>query len=226
MKVTILVADDDQHVRELVRFFLAKEGYHVVEAADGQIASELLDREQIHLAVVDVMMPGKTGWELCREIRETYDIPVILLTAKGEVKDKEKGFLAGTDDYVTKPFEPRELLFRIKALLRRYQMVNQQVIVINETVIDRTSHVVKVKDEVIHLPLKEFELLVQLASFPDRIFTREQLLQLIWGADYEGESRTIDVHIKRLREKFSDQTSDFVISTVRGLGYKLEVMNT
>lgn len=226
VKVTILVADDDQHVRELVRFFLAKEGYHVVEAADGQIASELLDREQIHLAVVDVMMPGKTGWELCREIRETYDIPVILLTAKGEVKDKEKGFLAGTDDYVTKPFEPRELLFRIKALLRRYQMVNQQVIVINETVIDRTSHVVKVKDEVIHLPLKEFELLVQLASFPDRIFTREQLLQLIWGADYEGESRTIDVHIKRLREKFSDQTSDFVISTVRGLGYKLEVMNT
>ncbi|NRS50926.1 response regulator transcription factor [Brevibacillus sp. HB2.2] len=223
MKLTILIADDDPHVRELLRFYLAKEGYNVLACVDGKEASQLLEQESVQLAIVDVMMPGKNGWELCREIREFYDLPVILLTAKGEVRDKEKGFLAGTDDYLTKPFEPTELLYRIKALLRRYQMVSKQIIVLNDTVIDRISHVVKVKDELIHLPLKEFELLAQLASFPDRIFTRDQLLELVWGGDTESDSRTIDVHIKRLREKFTEKTNDFVISTVRGLGYKLEV---
>lgn len=223
MKITILVADDDAHIRELLRFYLMREGYQIAAAADGEAASRLLEKEQIHLAVVDVMMPGKLGWELCREIREHYDIPVILLTAKGEVRDKEKGFMAGTDDYLTKPFEPQELIFRIKALLRRYNMVSKKVIVLNRTVIDRISHVVGVGEEMIHLPLKEFELLSQLASFPDRIFTRSQLIELIWGEDYDGGSRTIDVHIKRLREKFADKTDDFMISTIRGLGYKLEV---
>ncbi|MBW5471315.1 response regulator [Brevibacillus formosus] len=226
MKLTILIADDDPHVRELLRFYLAKEGYNVLACVDGNEASQLLEQESVQLAIVDVMMPGKNGWELCREIREFYDLPVIMLTAKGEVRDKEKGFLAGTDDYLTKPFEPTELLYRIKALLRRYQMVSKQIIVINDTVIDRISHVVKVKDELIHLPLKEFELLAQLASFPDRIFTRDQLLELVWGSDTESDSRTIDVHIKRLREKFTEKTNDFVISTVRGLGYKLEVRGT
>lgn len=223
MKVTILVADDDPHIRELLRFYLEKEGYQVLAAADGEEASRRFEQQQIHLAVVDIMMPGKNGWELCKEIRNAYDIPVILLTAKGEVRDKEKGFLAGTDDYLTKPFEPTELLYRIKALLRRYQMVSKQVIIMNQTIIDRISHVVKIGEEIIHLPRKEFELLAQLASFPDRTFTRDQLLELIWGEDNESESRTIDVHIKRLREKFADRTDDFVISTVRGLGYKLEV---
>ena len=223
MKMTILVADDDAHIRELLRFYLEKEGYRVLAAADGSQASILLEQEKVQLAIVDVMMPGKNGWELCKEIREYYDIPVIMLTAKGEVRDKEKGFLAGTDDYLTKPFEPTELLYRIRALLRRYQMVSKQVIVMHDTVIDRMSHVVKIKDEVMHLPLKEFELLAQLASFPDRTFTRDQLLDLVWGGDNESDSRTIDVHIKRLREKFTDKTDDFVISTVRGLGYKLEV---
>ncbi|HBZ83016.1 MULTISPECIES: response regulator transcription factor [Brevibacillus] len=223
MKMTILVADDDAHIRELLRFYLEKEGYRVLAAADGSQASVLLEQEKVQLAIVDVMMPGKNGWELCKEIREYYDIPVIMLTAKGEVRDKEKGFLAGTDDYLTKPFEPTELLYRIRALLRRYQMVSKQVIVMHDTVIDRMSHVVKIKDEVMHLPLKEFELLAQLASFPDRTFTRDQLLDLVWGGDNESDSRTIDVHIKRLREKFTDKTDDFVISTVRGLGYKLEV---
>lgn len=226
MKVTILVADDDPHIRELLRFYLEKEGYQVLAAADGEEASRRFEQQQIHLAVVDIMMPGKNGWELCKEIRNAYDIPVILLTAKGEVRDKEKGFLAGTDDYLTKPFEPTELLYRIKALLRRYQMVSKQVIIMNQTIIDRISHVVKIGEEIIHLPRKEFELLAQLASFPDRTFTRDQLLELIWGEDNESESRTIDVHIKRLREKFADRTDDFVISTVRGLGYKLEVKHT
>lgn len=197
----------------------------MLAAADGSQASALLEQEKVQLAIVDVMMPGKNGWELCKEIRDYYDLPVIMLTAKGEVRDKEKGFLAGTDDYLTKPFEPTELLYRIKALLRRYQMVSKQVIVMHDTVIDRVSHVVKIKDEAVHLPLKEFELLAQLASFPDRTFTRDQLLDLVWGGDNESDSRTIDVHIKRLREKFTDKTDDFVISTVRGLGYKLEVRN-
>jgi len=223
MKVTVLIADDDPHIRELLRFYLAKEGYHIVAASDGDTAALLLEEDVIHLAIVDIMMPGKSGLELCRQIREFYDIPVIMLTAKGEVRDKEKGFLAGTDDYLTKPFEPTELLYRIKALLRRYQIVNKQVITMNKTVIDRLGHVVKIGDEVVYLPLKEFELLVQLASFPDRTFTRDELLELVWGGDSESESRTIDVHIKRLREKFTDKTDDFVISTVRGLGYKLEV---
>ncbi|WHX31065.1 response regulator transcription factor [Brevibacillus agri] len=225
MKITILVADDDAHIRELLRFYLEKEGYRVLAAADGSQASALLEQEKVQLAIVDVMMPGKNGWELCKEIRDYYDLPVIMLTAKGEVRDKEKGFLAGTDDYLTKPFEPTELLYRIKALLRRYQMVSKQVIVMHDTVIDRVSHVVKIKDEAVHLPPKEFELLAQLASFPDRTFTRDQLLDLVWGGDNESDSRTIDVHIKRLREKFTDKTDDFVISTVRGLGYKLEVRN-
>ncbi|HEY4554731.1 MAG TPA: response regulator transcription factor [Bacillaceae bacterium] len=223
MQTRILVVDDDPHIRELLRFYLHKERYIVAEAADGNEASALLEKEQVHLAVVDVMMPGKNGWELCEEIRQYYDIPVILLTAKGEMEDKAKGFLSGTDDYVVKPFEPEELLFRIRALLRRYQMVSDNIIKMENTIIDRNKYEVKAGDKRLVLPLKEFELLAQLASQPERMYTREQLLELVWGNDYEGDSRTIDVHIKRLRERFRDLTDDFRIVTIRGLGYKLEV---
>ncbi|MBP1991123.1 response regulator transcription factor [Paenibacillus eucommiae] len=223
MRIHILVADDDPHIRELLRFILKKDGYVVMEAENGEEASRVMENEQVHLAVVDVMMPAKNGWELCEEIRKFYDIPVIMLTAKGQIEDKEQGYLSGTDDYMVKPFEPKELLFRIKALLRRYQMVSSELIQINSTTIDRRSYEVKIDGETLIIPLKEFELLAQLASQPGRIFTREQLLQLIWGNDYEGDSRTIDVHIKRLRERFYDITDDFVITTVRGIGYKFEV---
>ncbi|NOU97024.1 response regulator [Paenibacillus sp. LMG 31456] len=223
MRIRILVADDDPHIRELLRHIFKKEGYIVLEAEDGEQASLILENEQVHLAVVDVMMPMRNGWEVCEEIRKHFDIPVIMLTAKGELEDKEKGFLSGTDDYMVKPFEPKELMFRIKALLRRYQMVSSELIKLNNTTIDRKSYDVKIGNDAIVLPLKEFELLAQLASNPGRIFTREQLLQLIWGTDYEGDSRTIDVHIKRLRERFYEKTDDFVITTVRGLGYKFEV---
>ncbi|TXK81004.1 response regulator transcription factor [Paenibacillus sp. N3.4] len=223
MLTHILVVDDDAHIRELLRFLFSKEGYMVFEADNGEAASHVLETQQIHLAVVDVMMPLRGGLELCTEIREHYDIPVILLTAKGQIEDKEKGFLSGTDDYMVKPFEPTELLFRTKALLRRYQLVSSEMIRLNQTVINRKSYEVNIGDDTLLLPLKEFQLLAQLASHPGRIFTREQLLQLLWGNDYEGGSRTIDVHIKRLRERFVDQTDDFVITTVRGLGYKLEV---
>ncbi|MBS4196990.1 response regulator transcription factor [Lederbergia citri] len=223
MHTPILIVDDDPHIRELLRLYLQNERFAVVEAADGTEASKLLETEQINLAIVDVMMPGKNGWELCEEIRKYYDIPVILLTARGEMEDKAKGFLSGTDDYVLKPFEPEELLFRIRALLRRYQMVSDNIITMNETVIDRNNFEVKIGGRSIILPLKEFQLLAQLASQPDRMYTRDQLIQLIWGMDFEGDCRTVDVHIKRLRERFRDVTDDFQIITIRGLGYKLEV---
>ncbi|MED4693168.1 response regulator transcription factor [Peribacillus frigoritolerans] len=221
--IHILIADDDRHIRELLKFHLKKEGYMVSEAKDGNEASLLLEKERIHLAVVDIMMPYKNGLDLCKEIRDQYDLPVILLTAKDQLIDKEKGYFAGTDDYLVKPFEPRELLFRIKALLRRYRMVNSESISLNQTVIDRKSYEVRIKGNTLLLPLKEFELLAQLGSFPDQVFTREQLIELVWGADFAGDDRTVDVHIKRLRERFAGRTDDFVITTVRGLGYKLEV---
>lgn len=222
MKVQILIADDDPHIRELLGLYLRKEGYAIHEAEDGSAAARLLEQTPVHLAIVDVMMPLKNGWELCEEIRRYYDIPVILLTAKGEQRDKAKGFLSGTDDYIVKPFEPEELLFRVKALLRRYQMVSSDLITLRDTIIDRRSYEIKVNGEPLQLPLKEFELLAQLAAHPGQLFTREQLLRLVWGEDYNGDSRTIDVHIKRLRERFAGISKDLVITTVRGIGYKLE----
>ncbi|MFF3024918.1 response regulator transcription factor [Gottfriedia sp. NPDC057948] len=221
--IRILIVDDDSHIRELLKMYLQTEGYTTFEAANGDEASALLEQQQINLAIIDIMMPGKDGYQLCEEIREYYDFPVILLTAKSELSDKEKGFAVGTDDYLTKPFEPKEILFRIKALLRRYNMISAQKIKLNETVIDRKSYEVYCNGKLLMLPMKEFELLSQLASYPDRIFTRDELIQLIWGADFEGDDRTINVHIKRLRERFSSLTNDFSIKTVRGVGYKLEV---
>ncbi|MBA9083675.1 DNA-binding response OmpR family regulator [Fontibacillus solani] len=222
--IHILIADDDEHIRKLLSHYLQAEGYHVIEAADGIEASACLSDRQINLAVVDVMMPGKDGFQLCEEIRQFYDFPVILLTAKDQLADKEKGYLVGTDDYVTKPFEPKELLFRIKALLRRFQMVNAQTITLGNTVINRKSFEISCRGQQIMLPLKEFELLFQLASYPNRIFTREELIEHIWGYDFDGDERTVDVHIKRLRARFSDNSNnDFIITTVRGVGYKLEV---
>ena len=221
--IKILIVDDDAHIRELLRHYLQAEGYATYEASNGEEASLLLSEQQVNLAIVDIMMPNKDGYELCEEIRNDYDFPVILLTAKNQLIDKEKGYRVGTDDYVTKPFEPKELLFRIKALLRRFTMINETQISLNETIIDRRSYEVSCKGKLLMLPMKEFELLSQLASYPDRIFTREELIHLIWGADFDGDDRTINVHIKRLRERFSNLTDDFTIKTVRGVGYKLEV---
>ncbi|BFH67157.1 DNA-binding response regulator [Paenibacillus dendritiformis] len=223
MRIRVLIADDDPHIRALLRLILEREQYEVIEAADGAHASLLLEKETIHIAVVDVMMPGVDGWTLCAEIRRLYDIPVILLTARGELEDKAAGYEAGTDDYLVKPFEPKELLFRMRALLRRYQLVSAATIRFHGTIIDRASYIVTAGGQEWALPRKEFELLAQLAAHPGRLFTRDQLLDQIWGADYAGDSRTIDVHIKRLRERLHEATDDFRIVTVRGLGYKLEV---
>lgn len=221
--INVLIVDDDPHIRELLRLYLRKEGYHIFEAIHGKEAMHVLETETIHLAIVDIMMPEMDGYELCEQIRSHYDIPVMMLTAKGEIHDKEKAFVAGTDDYIVKPFDPREVTFRMKALLRRFHMMNEEIINVGHMQINRKSYEIKLKDKTMNIPLKEFELLAQLASYPSRIFTREQLIELVWGSDFTGSDRTVDVHIKRLRERFDKEESGFSIETVRGLGYKLDV---
>ncbi|HLS06515.1 MAG TPA: response regulator transcription factor [Bacillota bacterium] len=220
--ITILTVDDDPHIRELLRLYIQKEGFRSIEAVDGQHALDILAKERIHLAIVDIMMPNVDGYELCEQIRKTYDIPVMMLTAKRELVDKEKAYLAGTDDYVIKPFEPKEVIFRIKALLRRFQMISEEVITIGQVAINRKSFAVEFNGKTVVLPLKEFELLAQMASYPGRTFTREQLIELVWGSEFSGSDRTVDVHIKRLRERFHEQ-DEFSLETVRGRGYKLVV---
>ncbi|MBP1999675.1 DNA-binding response OmpR family regulator [Paenibacillus shirakamiensis] len=221
----ILIADDDLHIRTLLRHVLTRENYKVIEAKDGLEATEILKVNPVDLAVIDIMMPGMNGLELCEYIRENYDLPIILLTAKDQLPDKEQGYKRGTDDYVTKPFEPEELVYRIKALFRRYQVAASAIIHLGRLTIDRNNYEITEGSSVILLPLKEFELLTQLAEYPSRLFTREELIRLIWGEDYEGDERTVDVHIKRLRQRFSAYQADFAIQTIRGVGYKLEVMH-
>jgi DNA-binding response OmpR family regulator len=164
------------------------------------------------------------GWELCQELKATFDIPVLMLTAKGETSQKLKGFQLGTDDYLVKPFEPLELVARVKALLKRYQIVSSQTIQIGELVMDQKTFEVKVNGASLTLPLKEFELLFKLASYPGRTFSREQLIEDIWGYDFHGNDRTLDVHINRLRERFPEEKHSFKITTIRGLGYRLETV--
>ena len=219
----ILVVDDDAHIRELVRVFLHHEGFEVIEAVDGMEAISKLDSIKVDLAVIDIMMPKMDGWELCQELKATFDLPVLMLTAKGETSQKLKGFQLGTDDYLVKPFEPLEMVARVKALLKRYRIESSQTIQIGELAMDRKMHQIRVDGESLTLPLKEFELLFKLASYPGRTFSREQLIEDIWGYDFHGNDRTLDVHINRLRERFPEEKHSFKITTIRGLGYRLEV---
>lgn len=218
----ILVVDDDPHILELVSIHLRQAGYTVMQAGNGLDALALLEHEWPDLAVVDVMMPGMDGFTLTKQLREK-EIPVLLLTAKGELEDKEKGFLAGSDDYVVKPFEPKELLFRIHAILRRYDKAVDLQIQAGPLQINRQSYEVSVGKKVLFLPLKEFELLSVLASKINQVLPREFLIERVWGYDYEGDEQTLNVHIKRLRDKLESLTDAVKISTVRGVGYKLEV---
>lgn len=219
----IIVVDDDSNILNLVSIHLSEQGYIVFKAKDGFEALEILNRENCHLAVVDVMMPFMDGYKLTREIRQQYNIPVILLTAKNQIEDKEQGFQAGTDDYLVKPFEPKELSFRIKALLRRYDNQSDETTIrIGSTTINKMSYEVQIRNKTFLLPLKEFELLYFLMSNSMQVFSRDHLIEQIWGIDYEGDERTVDVHIKRLRERFTKLTDDFQIKTVRGVGYLLE----
>ncbi|MDI4649705.1 response regulator transcription factor [Cohnella hashimotonis] len=219
----LLLADDDANIRALVRYVMTREGYRVHEARDGAEAAALMERTPVDLAIIDVMMPLMDGFELCAHIRQHYDIPVILLTARGELSDKEQGYLKGTDDYVTKPFEPEELLYRVKALFRRYKRAASDIIRMHRITIDRKNVEVSDGESVFLLPMKEFELLAQLAQYPGRLFTRDELIRLVWGHDYEGDDNTVNVHINRLRQRFADYADDFVIQTVRGFGYKIVV---
>lgn len=219
----ILVVDDDAHIRELVRVFLRNEGFEIIEASDGIEALSRLDSIRTDLAIIDVMMPNMDGWELCQELKATFDIPVLMLTAKGETSQKLKGFQLGTDDYLVKPFEPLEMVARVKALLKRYRIANSQTVQIGELAMDRKTFEVTANGENLTLPLKEFELLFKLASYPGRTFSREQLIEDIWGYDFRGNDRTLDVHISRLRERFPEERYSFKITTIRGLGYRLEM---
>lgn len=220
---TILVADDDTNIRELVCLFLRKDGLTTLEAEDGKEALSIYHSTSIDLVVLDIMMPTMDGWILCKELRKVNaDLPLLMLTARGETWEKVKGFELGTDDYLTKPFDPLELTVRVKALLKRYKIGYSQTIKLGTIVLDRQTYKIMKGTEPISLPLKEFELLYKLAETPGQVYTREQLIDQIWGIDYTGDNRTIDVHIKRLRERFAT-TTDFHIETIRGLGYRLEV---
>lgn len=217
--IKILIADDDPNIRELVRVHLKNNGFDVVEAKDGRDALEKMDGSP-DLAVIDLMMPNMDGYELCKKLRKYYEnLPVLMLTAKGDLGSKAKGFEAGTDDYLTKPFEGEELVMRVKALLRRYKIESSQLIQIGSVAIDRSSFTVNGED----IPRKEFELLFKLAGFPGRTFSRDSLIEDVWGYNFDGNERTLDVHIGRLRERFPAEISGFRIVTVRGLGYRLEV---
>lgn len=219
----ILVVDDDVHILQLVNIYLTREGYQVIQAENGHQALKLLEGNLPDLAVVDVMMPGMNGFTLTETLSQEYDIPVLLLTAKGELEDKERGFLAGSDDYVVKPFEPKELLFRIAAILRRFDKKNQVTIQVGRLVINRRSFEVVIGEDTLVLPLKEFELLALLASRPNQVFTRSFIMEQVWGYDYDGDEQTLNTHVKRIRERLHRYKSDVEITTVRGVGYKLEV---
>ncbi|CAN7755633.1 response regulator transcription factor [Paenibacillus sp. LjRoot153] len=220
----IMIVDDDPYIRELVRVFMLNEGFDVVEAADGAEALKKLQTVQVDMVILDVMMPNMDGWTLCKELREHYDLPILMLTAKAETAQKVKGFELGADDYLTKPFEPLELAMRVRALLKRYRIASSQTIQAGDLSMNRKTYEVTVGADSITLPLKEFELLYKLASYPGKTFSRDQLIEQIWGFDYEGNERTVDVHINRLRERFPEERHAFRIATIRGLGYRLEVL--
>lgn len=222
MKSKIMVVDDEMHIRELVRFYLDKAGFDTIEAANAEEALDIVENQYIDLAVVDIMMPGMDGFELVEQMRQYREFPVIMLTAKSQSKDKLRGFSLGIDDYVTKPFDPDELMARVKTILKRYSINSSNVVQIGDVIFDGDKYEVRYQDQIIHLPLKQFELAFELAKNPNQIFTREQLIEKIWGMDYDGFDRTVDVHIKRIRENLG-HLPGFKVVTVRGLGYKIEV---
>ena len=228
MPVKILIADDDKNICELLRLYLAKEGYEVCMANDGEAAFAGFEKEKPDLVLLDVMMPKMDGWEVCRKIRAEGNTPVIMLTAKGETFDKVLGLELGADDYVVKPFDAKEVVARIKAVLRRCAPAagsaqQDGVIGFDNLSVDLTRYELKVRGKVVDAPPKELELLHYLASHPNRVFTRDQLLDEVWGFEYYGDSRTIDVHVKRLREKLDGASDQWSLKTVWGMGYKFEV---
>ncbi|MCR2806363.1 response regulator transcription factor [Paenibacillus soyae] len=218
---TILVVDDDPNILELIRLRLVSWRYQVRTANSGEAALALMN-EKVDLAIVDVMMPGLDGFELTDKLKKDWDLPVLMLTAKGELEDKREGFMAGVDDYMVKPFEPEELLFRVQAILRRYDKPTDAAISAGDLEIRRpTLQVVRGQRKLL-LPLKEFELLAVLASRPGQVFEREYLMQQVWGLEYESD-HTLNTHMNRLRDRLDSLGSSVRIHTVRGVGYRIEV---
>ncbi len=222
----IMIVDDDANISELIRLYLDKEGFATVCAPNGKIALEKFKNEVPALIILDIMMPEMDGWQVCREIRKTSDVPIIMLTAKGETFDKVLGLELGADDYMVKPFDTKELVARVKAVLRRFEAKDSkatQEISFQNLSVNLSNYELKLNGKIIEIPPKELELLYYLASNPNRVFTREQLLEEVWGFDYFGDSRTVDVHIKRLREKLEGVEGNWQLKTVWGVGYKFEV---
>ncbi|WP_278320164.1 response regulator transcription factor [Inediibacterium massiliense] len=224
-KRKILIVDDDIYICELIEMYLKKEGYEVCAAYDGVSAIEKFKEETPSFVILDIMLPKIDGWDVCREIKKISNVPIIMLTAKGDTFDKVLGLKLGADDYMVKPFEPRELMARVEAVLRRAggQSFCTRNIVLPHLSIDMDLYRVKIDDQMITLPPKEMELLYFLAKNQNIVFTREQLIENIWGLDFEGDVRTIDVHIKRIREKLEVLKNYYNIQTVWGVGYKFEV---
>ena len=222
----ILIADDDRNICELLKIYLEKEGCNVVLAGDGEEALAKFEAEEPDIILLDVMMPRLDGWQVCRELRKKSDCPIIMITAKGETFDKVLGLELGADDYVVKPFEPKEIVARVKAVLRRTGKANaendKKEVSFDKLTVNMTKYELKVDGKVIDTPPKELELLFHLASNPNRVYTRDQLLDEVWGFEYYGDSRTVDVHVKRLREKLEGVSEKWSLKTVWGVGYKFE----
>lgn len=217
-----LVVDDDPRILHYVATYLQREGLKVVSESIGEAALDYLETNQVDIAIVDIMMNGMDGFELCETLKADYeDLPVIMLTARDALSDKERAFLTGTDDYVTKPFEVEELMFRIRAVLRRYQKNADTEIQLGNLTLNQAYLEIAVDQKRMNLPNKEFTLLFLLASQPKQVFSRELLIEKIWGFDYEGDERTVDVHVKRLRKRLDKLGANVIIKTVRGLGYKV-----
>lgn len=227
MQYKILIVDDDENICELLRLYLEKDGFDTVVANDGEQAVDYAAKYSPDLILLDIMLPKLDGWQVCREIRKTSGVPIIMLTAKGETFDKILGLELGADDYVSKPFDTKEVIARIKAVLRRTHD-NDKSSQISEVRYDKlrinlTNYELEVNGVKIDTPPKELELIYHLASNPNRVYTRDQLLDEVWGFDYYGDSRTVDVHVKRLREKLENVSDEWCLKTVWGVGYKFEV---
>lgn len=226
MQKTILIIEDDHNIADLLRIYLEKEGYRVAIADDGVKGIAAFEAEQPKLVLLDIMLPGMDGWAVCRELRQKSNTPIIMLTAKGETNDKVNGLKLGADDYITKPFEMKEVLARIEAVLRRSGeklLKSAKRLEYDRLIIDMESFELIIDGKKVDTPPKEMELLYHLASSPNVVYTRNQLLDEVWGFDYFGDSRTVDVHVKRLREKLNDISEQWSLSTVWGVGYKFEV---
>ena len=227
MQNKILIVDDDENICELLNLYLKKDGFDTSIAYNGRQAVELAEKYNPDLILLDIMLPELDGWQVCREIRKKSEVPIIMLTAKGETFDKILGLELGADDYVTKPFDTKEVVARIKAVLRRSteneKAEKQEEVRYDKLIINLTNYELVVDGKSVDTPPKELELIYHLASNPNRVYTRDQLLDEVWGFDYYGDSRTVDVHVKRLREKLEDVSDKWCLKTVWGVGYKFEV---